>query len=366
MKKKRIVIASVLKPVDDTRMFGKMATTLNASGAYEVFIIGFPSQRSLSTEQIRFLPLKQFTRISFARFAAPFRIHRKIRKVKPEVLIVNTHELLIVALLNRIIFGTRIIYDIRENYYRNILYSGAFPAPVNQLLAGWVRLKERLVAPFFDAFLLAEKGYKKELNFFHGRDHIIENKAVSQSDISRQKDPQTTRLLFSGTLAESTGVFEAIHLTKKLHAEDPSVRLTIIGFCALPASLSKIHAEVSGFSFITLIGGDHLVPHPEIVDAMYKSDAGIVYYPPSPHTENSIPTKLYEYLAASLPILLQPNPAWLELCTPNQACIEVDFANVHPAYILDKLKTGVFYTGAIEGVTWESEGKKLLEVVENL
>src|SRR5258708_6960296 len=96
MKKQRIVIASLLKPVNDTRMFEKMANSL--ARVYDVFIIGFSSEKDVSVNSsIHFLPHGPFKRISFQRFIQPLRILKKIHKVKPEVLIVNTHELLIVA-----------------------------------------------------------------------------------------------------------------------------------------------------------------------------------------------------------------------------------------------------------------------------
>src|SRR6185295_1201799 len=107
MKKRRIVIASLLKPVDDTRMFEKMAVTLSDSGQYEIYIIGHPSQNIPANANIHFFPLPAFSRISFGRLLAPLRVLRILYQVKPQILIVNTHELLIVAVLNRILFGTR-------------------------------------------------------------------------------------------------------------------------------------------------------------------------------------------------------------------------------------------------------------------
>ena len=44
MKKQRIVLASVLKPVDDVRMFEKIGKSLSAITGHDVFIIGYPSK----------------------------------------------------------------------------------------------------------------------------------------------------------------------------------------------------------------------------------------------------------------------------------------------------------------------------------
>ncbi len=365
MKKRRIVIASVLKPVDDTRMFEKMAMTLADSRKYEVFIVGYPSKLVPAYPDIHFLTLKPFSRISMGRLLASIKIQKILYKVKPDILVVNTHELLIVAVLNRILFGVNVIYDIRENYYRNILYSEAFPLFLRPFLAGWVRLKEKLTAPLIHRFFLAESGYKKEMSFFGLRSIIIENKVKVPLDFIRSPEPGRVRLLFSGTLAESTGVFHAINLAKRLHELDGSIRLTIIGFCAQSGVLQRIRVELTELDYIHLIGGNQLVPHYEILQVIAHSDFGLICYPPSPHTENAIPTKLYEYLAYRLPILLQRHSVWEELCAPYHACIPIDFASAPADELLLKMRS-LFYTHPPEGIAWNTEGEKLLTALSTI
>jgi hypothetical protein len=54
IKKRRIVLASVLKPVDDTRMFEKIGVSLAGADEAEVIIIGYPSQRPPTHQTITF------------------------------------------------------------------------------------------------------------------------------------------------------------------------------------------------------------------------------------------------------------------------------------------------------------------------
>jgi len=353
-------------------MFEKMGVTLGDSGRFEIFIIGYPCSNVPTYENIHFLPLTAFPRISFGRLLAPLTVIRILYQVNPQILIVNTHELLIVAVLNRIFFGAKIIYDIRENYYRNILYADSFPVLLRPLLAGWVRLKEKVTAPLFHHFFLAEKGYQKEMSFFRNRGTLIENKAKVPVGLLRTPQRGKIRLLFSGTLAESTGVFQAIGLAKKLHTLNETVQLTLIGYCAKAETLRKIKDEIKGSDFIQLLGGNRLVPHREVMQAIYTSDFGIVCYPPSRHTENAIPTKLYEYLACRLPILLQHHRPWVELGSRYKACIAIDVPTADPHALLQQMNSP-FYTSSPElaekastGVNWESEAEKLLAVLKNI
>jgi glycosyltransferase involved in cell wall biosynthesis len=366
MKKRRIVLASVLKPVNDTRMFEKIGGSLARVDGYQVFIIGFPSSKTISsTSDITFLPLKAFSRLSINRLIAPLAVLKKTIQVKPELLIVNTHELLIVGLLNRILFGTRIIYDIRENYALNIRHTNAFPQVVKALIAGWVRIKEVLTSPFFHGYFLAEKIYAEQLSFVGKKGIVLENKAITPTNFRRIPEPGKIRLLFSGTLAESTGVFQAIELAKELNQLDKSVELKIIGSCAQPSTQNKLLSTIQNLPFVTLIGGDKLVPHPDILDAIHQqADFGIICYPVSEHIHQKIPTKLYEYLAYRLPVLLQENPLWEALCNPYPAAIPIDFANPVPETLLVTMKTTNFYRSMPDNVTWDYEESRLLQMVD--
>ncbi len=367
IKKRRIVIASVLKPVDDTRMLEKLGRSLAGTQKFEVFIIGFPSRLAVPVDEgITLLPLPFFSRLSLTRVLIPFKILEKCIQVKPDMVIVNSHELLIVGLLNRIFFGSRIIYDIRENYYRNILLTDAFPKVLRWPLALFFRLKERCLSPFFSHIFLAEKGYLRELTFVKNKSTVLENKVRVPSSFQRVPKPGRIRLLFTGTLAESTGVFQAIELAKQLHQKNESVELMIVGYCAQPETYQRLLQAIKNLPFIQLVGGQELVPHSQIFEALSEADYGIIYYPPSPHTANSIPTKLYEYLGCRLPILLQDYQPWVELCKPYRAAVVVNFSQPDLHLIQRAMKESHFYDQSPTGVTWADEEPKLLEVVDKL
>jgi hypothetical protein len=360
--KKRIVIASVLKPVTDTRMTEKIAASLAASSQHDVHVFGFPLKSSSHRfDSVTLHPSKTFGRISFNRMLQPWRICIKVITLKPSVFVVCTHELLIQSLLVKLITGCRVVYDVQENYFRNISFTNSFPPFLRKIVAVFVRAKEIITAPFVDHFFLAERSYSTEATFFRNKFTVIENKALpaSVSPMERTKG----QLLFSGTLSESTGVFIAIDLAVQLHRVDPTIRLVIIGYCALEAERQRLLALLNQFPFITLIGGNTLVSHDEIVHAIRSSYAGIISYPDNPSTNRSIPTKLFEYVGNKLPILLIHNPYWVDLCDPLAAAIAFNPAKINAQSILRELQTRSFYTADVYNVFWESEEIKLKKAI---
>ena len=88
-------------------MLFRSAVSLAETNNYIIFIIGYPSSHQrFESDSIRFLPLNPFNRLSIQRLLAPLKILKKTIQVQPELLVVNTHELLIVGIINRILFGT--------------------------------------------------------------------------------------------------------------------------------------------------------------------------------------------------------------------------------------------------------------------
>ena len=365
-KKSTVVIASVLKPVDDSRMYEKIGLTLAGSGKYDVHIIGCESAR-IKNEFLTQHSFRPFGRMSLRRFFAPWKIFLMARKARPDIFMIGTHELLYAALMLKMLTGCRIIYDVRENYYWNILYTTAFPLLLRPFVAFYVRGKEMLSARFVDHFLLAEKGYEQELKFPGNRYTVIENK-VNLHCVDRETPDfslpgRNMNLIFSGTIAETTGVFTAIDLAVKLHVIDDRIRLTIIGFCSQHRVLEKIRLLIRPRPFITLIARDSPIPHGEIFDHIRKSDFGLVTYQINPSTMNSIPTKVYEYLGFKLPILLVNHRPWVDFCAPYSASVVFDANHFDAGQIYREMTERAFYRSDPSAVYWKAEEPALLKAI---
>ncbi|HYF69458.1 MAG TPA: hypothetical protein VD884_15040 [Ohtaekwangia sp.] len=365
IKKRRIVIASVLKPVNDTRMFEKLAQSL--AKKFETHVIGFPAESSYEFSPVtpHTLYHEGFKRMSLKRLAAPWVFFHNCFKLKPTDVIVCTHELLIPGILLKLILGCRLLYDVQENYFRNILYTNAFPFWIKPFVAGYVRFKELILSPFVNHFILAEKAYYKEIPFVRAKSVVVENRYKDLPDIHTEKkslQDGNTYLLFSGTLAETTGVFTAINLADQLHEIDNTIRLTIIGFAAQPAVYNRIIDSIRDKSFIRLVGGNRLVSHQDIIQEIKTHDFGIVAYPPNKSTESSIPTKLFEYLGSQLPMLLIDHPVWEKYCSPFPAAIPFSEDLPDAAALLHQMKTGRFYQQNVGNVFWSTEEPRLLSL----
>jgi hypothetical protein len=370
IKKRRIVLASVLKPATEPRMFDKIGVSL--SKKFEVYCIGAPisaKDGAKSSTNPSVLELPSIKRLSVSRILAPFNVLAKVIKLRPSLIIICTHELIFISFLAKAITGCKVIYDVQENYYRNIRYGNSFPIYLRPLIAAYIRFKERMSTLFTSHYFLAEKGYVHEMTFFGKKRTVLENKVIGPLAITgpkKSKNENLIKLLFTGTLAETTGVFIAIDLAKKLHESDNRVHLEIIGYSSKSETLALIQSKIQHYPFIELQGGNSIVRHDDILSAIQAADVGIISYPSNPSTINSVPTKLFEYLGNRLPILLIDHPLWIEVCEPYNAAIPFNRETFSATEVLTAIRSRKFYTTLPQDVFWSSEEIKLLQTIESM
>ncbi|MCX7637227.1 MAG: glycosyltransferase [Cyclobacteriaceae bacterium] len=305
--KKRVVLASVLKTVADTRMYEKLGLSLARHFSTEVHLIGFPAETP-AVEGIYFHNIyhKPFRRISMRRLLAPAKVLIKLFQLRPRLVIITTHELLVIGAIYKLLTRTKLYYDVQENYYYNIRFTAAFPKVMRLPVAVYVRLKEQLFSIFVNYFFLAEKGYVDELIF--AKPFIVLENKLPASFATGENRNNRLHLLFTGTLAETTGVWQAIELAEALYRVNNQVRLTVIGHAPSERFLKKLREASLNLPFVHLTAELFPLPHPEILRAIRQAGTGIIIYPPNPATHSSIPTKLYEYMGMGLPVLIRHNP----------------------------------------------------------
>jgi glycosyltransferase involved in cell wall biosynthesis len=367
MTKKVIAIISVLKPVDDTRNYRKIARTISNTNKYDINIIGFSAKKIPLCPNVKFHPIFNFRRSSIKRLTASFQILKVLLKVKPELIIVTCTELLLVSVTYKILFGIKIIYDIQENYFRNIVYTDAYSPLIKYPIALLIRLNELASSLFVNRFFLAEKIYRDQLRFAASNSVTIENKAFIPAYLNFDIRQNTKDLIFvySGTIAEHYGIFKAIELVIGLRHKDKNAHLIIAGYAAQLKIYHKLVDRVARLEFIKLIGGNQLVPHDQILMEIKKADFCLLPYHTNKSTQGRIPTKLYECLVLEKPVIIPSNPAWDELIKKNNAGILYEFKQLDK-FPFEKLYSKFYGNDLTNESRWESISSILIDEVERI
>ncbi|MEM6643677.1 MAG: hypothetical protein AAF616_11915 [Bacteroidota bacterium] len=316
---KKIVIASVLKPVDDVRSYWKIAQSLRQANKYEINIIGNASKSIKQESKITFHAHRLRRTQYLKRIAIRYSIIQKTLRIKPDLLIISTHELLMCALVLKCITGCKTVYDVQENYARNASMNGVF----TQVIGHLIRLKEIILAPFIDQFWLAEKCYEMELSFTCNKSLIIENKALVQEKIPRSF--LKMKALFSGTISEYSGAKVAMQWMQFLHSKYEKFEGIFIGQIHSQALLRWLKKEAQKTNKIQLICTTDPMPYEQILEKISWANLGIISYLPNQINESKFPTKLYEYSRYKLPYLVQEDTKWQKEGSRLGGAIPVDF-----------------------------------------
>lgn len=361
--KKTVLISSVLKPVNDTRLYEKIGRSLTKHEYLDIHICGFKSSIP-NNQKITFHPIFFFKRLSIWRFLSYWKYAILIIKVKPNIIICNTFELQIINITYKILFGAEYYYNLEENYYRNIRYTSNFNRLFRTPFSLLIRLKEKILHPFVTQYLSAENCYLDEMPFIKEKTTTILNKTTpTPLAISREKNTDKSHFLYTGTIAEQYGIFNIINFIKSIHETDPKYQLTIIGYCPNLNTLSLVKKEIKNQSYITLIGGEQPIDHNAILKHISQADIGIISYINNLSTENCFPTKIYEYLHYKLPIVSLTKNKWSNTDILDTAILEFDF-NSSIKTIIDEINSYDFYTNETpKNIYWESEEKKLFKAL---
>lgn len=342
MKRKthKIVFASVLKPCTDLRMYEKLAASIASSFDGSIYMLGHKSAlHNPNNGKFIFREIFTFHRTAWARLFTEYIFLYHLLTIKPQRVVVTTYELLASSILYKCFTGAKVYYDVQENYALNIKTGTLLPA-FKFLLAGYVRLKERMLAPFVDAFLLAEACYKEELPYTKKRATVIGNKAY-RSILQHQRDKSARlHICITGTLGKTYGTLPAIEALKGIHAIYPEFEATIIGYCADQHYLEQIKKSIYGQQFMQLIGGHTIINHEEIIEVIAKSHVSLMYYEINKSFINKIPTKFYECTALNTQIVTTPNKVWAQFLSTYNAgiCITQDISHQQLLHTLLQLK----------------------------
>jgi hypothetical protein len=367
----KVVFASLLKPVDEPRMYDKLGRSLAQTYKYDVNIIGFKSKNLCNDPLIRCWPLFDFPRISLARTLAPLQFFKKLVQLKPQLLVLTSPDFLLVSSLYKIIFGCHILYDLQENAYRNIIWSHNKPSLLRRMRAAAIRAKEYICDRIIIRYIAAERSYLIECSFISKPVLVLENKArkpeaaVGQLPRNGASDP--LRLLYTGTIAESYGVLDTFTVADAIQALHATVDYTICGHCPSPLLLQKLQELARTRPWVKLLASPTPIPHQQILEQLHRADFTFVAYRLNPANQGSMPTRVWEALAWKTPMILREEHPWLPLIRQYKAGFSIDYNSPDTTILKEAIGRTDYFTQELpQTIYWESIEASWIALVDEL
>ena len=174
-----------------------------------------------------------------------------------------------------------------------------------------------------------------------------------------------------GGLADIRGIYELVRALEFID-EKYRVGLKLLGKFTEQDFAERVRA-LKGFAKVNSLGW---IPYEEVYQHLQIADIGLVLFHPVPNHIRAMPNKLFEYMAAGLPVIASNFPLWKEIVGGNKCGLTVNPLNSQEIakaieYLLEqpelRRKMGENGRRAVEEkYNWEQEAEKLLAVYERL
>jgi glycosyltransferase involved in cell wall biosynthesis len=295
----------------DVRIYEKEARSLARAG-HEVVVVG-PGKSGAGEDGVRVLPVRVPVRRLARMTTGVARVLRHARSTGSDVYHLHDPELLVGGLVLRAL-GRKVVYDVHEDYPEQLRSKHYLPAWLRRVLVPVIACAEKALAGCLSGVVAATDHIAAK---FGGRNVItVRNypKAVETAPGSTAGPVQgplctangARRTVFrlihaSGTLTEERGV---TNLVKAMELLGDGFELVLVGRFVTPDYEAQVRA-MPGFSRIQHQG---LLAHGQVWDWYRRCDAGVVCLLPLPRYQVSLPVKLFEYMAAGLPVVASSFP----------------------------------------------------------
>lgn len=214
--------------------------------------------------------------------------------------------------------GKKVLFDAHEDVPKQILSKHYLKPWIRHLIAWGFALYERYACARFNGVIAATPCIRdKFLSINHQTIDINNYPIIGELDSSVLWQDKKNEVSYIGGITEVRGIKEIVRAMALTRAD---IRLNLVG----EFSDVLFQEEVETYSGWDRINATGLLSRSEVRDVLARSMAGLVILHLTPNHLNALPTKMFEYMSAGIPVIASNFPLWKEILFENQCGICVD------------------------------------------
>jgi glycosyltransferase involved in cell wall biosynthesis len=361
-KNKSICVISTVHPDNDTRIL-KQCRTLRQYFSVDLII---QSEKD-DDDGIKIIPLP-IIKNRIQRLHLMFLAIRLSFKKKYDYYLFHDPELILLGIILKI-FRRKVIYDIHEDYQVQILDKHWIPIYLKKTISFIFFLIEKISSKFFDSLICAtpfifKKFSKINKNVYCVRNFPPRNELIHDHTRNFQNSDRF-KILYVGVISEERSIINILDAIKDIDCE------FILAGNFSPASLKDFTEKHDSWKKVRYLG---YVNRKDFSSLLNEADLGILLFQPQKAHIDSLPNKMFEYMAGGLYQLSSNFEEWktiIELNNVGQTINPLDTDELSKKIVelknnkemINKLgpKIREIFTS---NFTWETESIEFLKVFD--
>jgi glycosyltransferase involved in cell wall biosynthesis len=266
--------------------------------------------------------------------------------------------------------GKTVLFDAHEDVPLQVLGKTYLPRLARRPLAAGLGAFERFACARFDGIVAATPSIRDKFLRIHPNTVDVNNyPVVAEFAPAPSWDGKASEVCYVGSIAAIRGIREMLAACALLRS---GARLNLAGSFE-DAALEADVRGLRGWERVNWLGQ---LDRGGVAEAMRRSIGGLVTLHKQPNYLDALPVKMFEYMAAGIPVIASDIPLWRAiveghacgLCVdpldPGAIAQAIDFLAGHPAQAEEMGRNG--RRAVEEHYNWQRESDKLLALYARL
>lgn len=364
--KAHICHITTVHPADDVRIFHKECSSLQRAGYQVTLLVANGENAQINDVNIVGVEAPYSGRLGRMR-KVPKVLFQKAMELNADVYHFHDPEFLRYALKMQKA-GKKVIYDVHEDVPRQILAKYWIPKLVRKSVSARFERLENKISAQLSYICTATPHIRERFLKINPNTVDINNfpRLEELSDVAPYSQ-KSQAACYIGGMTQVRGISELVDAVA-----DANFELHLAGKFS-PESLRDQQVEKAGWKNVVEHG---FLSRDGVKGVLAKSKVGVVTLHPTENYVDALPVKMFEYMAAGIPVLASNFPLWQQIVNDSQCGICVDPLNPqHIASGIEQLladdaaseQMGLNGRKAVEEqYNWAVEEAKLKEVYANL
>jgi len=297
------------------------------------------------------------------------RVFQRARLLDADIYHLHDPELIPAGLrLKRL--GKKVIFDAHEDVPVQLLSKPYLHPLAARVLARGFSAYQRYACSRFDGIVAATPFIRDKFLAIHPHTVDVNNYPLpTEFDAEAAWSDKHKEVCYVGSVAALRGIRELVNAIPLLES---GARITLAGQFS-EAPLEAELRSLPGWERLLRLGH---VDRAGVRAVMARSIAGLVTLHPAPNYLDALPVKMFEYMAAGIPVIASRIPLWREIVESNQCgvCVDpldpaaiaaaIDYFVLNPAVARRMGQNG--RKAIVDRYNWINEARKLLAFYEHL